>query len=200
MTLMWSLLGERGNARIRVAVSLAAEGGLRLSEICGVRVQDIDLVERRCFVSVAKSSRERYAFFGERTKSYLEVWMRQRDPGCGHDILLYNGRKRPYLSHLLRSELNRVLCTNNPANGAIGIGFDSWNFHRLRHTMLSNFASGGAGITTIMMSAGWRPTSSRCFYVKGEAVRRDYDNAMSHVPYGDPRSSDHTNLKTNEGA
>jgi integrase len=198
---MWSLLDEYGSARIRLAAALAAEGGLRLSEICGVRVQDIDLVEQRCFVSLAKSGRERYAFFRERTKIYLEAWMRERDLGCGHDILLHDVRKRPCRTGLLQSELKRVLYATNTSERANEIGVDSWSFRRLRYTMLLNLSYGGADIATVMMVGGWKSIRSECIYVGRDAARRDNDNAMSDVPDGNPRSSDDTNMKkTDEGA
>jgi site-specific recombinase XerD len=62
-------------------------------------------------------------------------------------------------------------------------GLDEWSTHRLRHTMASNLASGGASITTIMGAGRWKSVSSMMIYTKNNEAnaRRNYDDAMRRV-------------------
>lgn len=63
-------------------------------------------------------------------------------------------------------------------------GLEQWSTHRLRHTMATNLASGGAAVTTIMKAGGWESVSSMLLYtqVDPELARRGYDEAMAR-PY-----------------
>jgi integrase/recombinase XerC len=88
---VWQLLGERGNARLRFAAAAAEEAGLRIGEICSLRVADVDPIRQRLFVRLPnKGNRERWAFFSERTKRYYIEWMAERNPTCSHDYVLHN--------------------------------------------------------------------------------------------------------------
>jgi integrase/recombinase XerC len=162
MALAWTLLDGRGNARVRFAVAITQEAGLRLGEICRLRVQDIDVVAERCFVrGPNKTNRDRYSFFGNKTKQCFEAWMNEREPGCGHDALLYNTLQKPCSEGMLIEEMNRTLCKTNRGRLVNQTGFDRWNMHRLRHTWACNLVSGGADMKTVMTNGGWKLTGLR---------------------------------------
>jgi integrase len=92
----WELLNERGNARLRLASAIAEESGLRIGEICRIRLQDVDTVRRQLFVRLPnKGNEERWACFSDKTLLYYDEWMNERNPGCGHDHLLHNMRGNP---------------------------------------------------------------------------------------------------------
>jgi integrase/recombinase XerC len=163
MAFAWTLLHERGNARIRFVVAVAEETGLRLGEICRLRVQDIDVIAQRCFVRLPnKTNCERYAFFGNKTKQCFEAWVNERDPGCGHDALLYNTLQKPCSVGMLIEEMNRTLCKTHRGKLVNETGFERWNTHRLRHTMASNLVSGGADMKTVMANGGWKSYDAAC--------------------------------------
>lgn len=83
---LWHLLIERGDARVRFADDLGEDAGLRPSEICRVRISDVDLEAQRVHVRLPNSTMtERDAFIGEKTIQYFHEWMRERDANCGHD-------------------------------------------------------------------------------------------------------------------
>lgn len=184
MEFAWSLLNERGNARVRFAVAIAEEAGLRIGEICRLRVQDIDPIAQRCFVRLPnKTNCERYSHFGSKTKQYFEAWMKERDPGCGHDALLYNTLKRPCTEPTLRADVNRTLCKAYDGKQLNETGFDCWNMHRLRHTMATNLVNGGADMMTVMANGGWQSYDAACGYAAPDlhVARRGYHNAMRLV-------------------
>lgn len=184
MEFAWTLLNERGDARVRFVVAIAEEAGLRIGEICRLRVQDIDPIAQRCFVRLPnKTNCERYAHFGNKTKQSFEAWMKERDPGCGHDALLYNKHKQPCGEAMLRVDLNRTLCKTHLGQQVNETGFDRWNTHRLRHTMASNLVSGGADMKTVMANGGWKSYDAACGYAAPDlhVARRGYHEAMCRV-------------------
>jgi integrase/recombinase XerC len=184
MEFAWTLLNKRGNARVRFAVAIAEEAGLRLGEICRLRVQDIELTAQRCFVRLPnKTNCERFALFGNKTKQCFEAWMKERDPECGHDALLHNKRRKPCSKWVLTREMNRILCKTYEGRTVNEIGLERWSVHRLRHTMASNLVSGGADMKTVMDNGGWKSYDAACAYAAPDlhVARRGYHDAMRRV-------------------
>ncbi|QNI30854.1 tyrosine-type recombinase/integrase [Alloacidobacterium dinghuense] len=181
---LWELLTTRGNARLRLAAAIAEEAGLRIGEICRLRLEDLDLVRKRLFVRLPnKGNRERFAFFSEKTERYYAEWMAERDPRCKHDHLLHNTRLNPCLGAALAAEFSRVLCKTHLGRKLNEEGFDQWSTHALRHTMASNLAAAGADAMTVMQSGGWQTYEAMCGYteIDTEMARRGYDEAMKHA-------------------
>jgi integrase/recombinase XerC len=180
----WDLLHKRGNARLRLAAAIAEEAGLRLGEICRLRIQDIDLTRQRLFVRLpTKGKRERYAFFSDKTKRYYSEWMAERDPRAKHDRMLHNTRLDPCTVSTLGHEFSRVLCKTYLGKQRNEEGWDTWSTHALRHTMASNLVSAGADAATVMAAGGWKTYEAMCGYarVDDEVARRGYEDAMKRV-------------------
>ncbi|WP_221271546.1 tyrosine-type recombinase/integrase [Tunturibacter empetritectus] len=178
---IWKLLRERGNSRLRLAAAIAEEAGLRISEICRLRVADIDMVQQRIFVGLpTKTKRERLAFFSHKTAQCCDAWMRERDPECGHDYLFYNTRGNMLTCKALADEFKRVLCTTYRGKKVNDTGLDRWSTHRLRHTMATNLVSGGADAATVMAAGGWVSFDSMAGYAQVDPAvsRRGYQEAM----------------------
>ena len=177
----WKLLKERGNSRLRLAAAIAEEAGLRIGEICRIRLSDIDTKRRRLFVRLPnKGKEERWAFFSDKTLKYYKEWMKERDPNCGHDSLLHNMRGNPCLVAQLGQEFRRTLCKEIGGKKLHETGFDNWLTHRFRHTMATHLANGGADATVVMASGGWKTFEAMGRYtrVNPDVARRGYDEAM----------------------
>jgi integrase len=179
--LVWRILAERGSAKHRFAAALAEEAGLRISELCRVKIADINLKERRVFVVLpTKGKKERRPFFGEKTVRYYEEWMAERDPACGHEYVLYNLQLRPSKPTSLRRELNQVLLKQDGGTGANGEGFERWSLHRFRHTMATNLAAAGADVPLLLAQGGWASVEAMSAYIEvdDDRARHEYDEAM----------------------
>jgi site-specific recombinase XerD len=149
-----------------------------------LRVQDIDVVAQRCFLrGPNQTTRDRYGFFGNKTKQCFEAWINERDPGCGHDALLHNTLQKPFSAGMLIEEMNRTLCKTHRGRLVNETGFERWNIHRLRHTMASNLVSGGADMKTVMANGGWKSYDAACGYAAPDlhVARRGYHDAMRRV-------------------
>lgn len=181
LTTIWELLSQRGNARLRFAAAVAEESGLRISEICRLQLEDIDLASQRLFVRLPnKTMTERWAFFSSKTVHFFHEWMAERDPKTGHNHVITNMIGGPASPQSLHDEFRRTLCKTYHGQTIHEIGLDKWSTHRLRHTMASNLASAGADLATVMAAGGWVTTDSMAGYVEipVERVRRGYEEAM----------------------
>ncbi len=74
------LLIEKAHSnRDKAIISLFTESGLRLSELLGIRLDDIDWDSRTIRV-LGKGDKEGYAPFGKLTEQYLKVWLNEFQP------------------------------------------------------------------------------------------------------------------------
>ncbi len=199
----WSLAETRGSRRICLALAIGEESGLRIGEIANLRLQDVDLRKQLLYVRTPnKTNRPRYVPFGDKTKTYLDLWLRERDPNCGHDHLLHNFAGLPSTSQQIRNEFQLTMCKAGAAfRGYKRVnpdGFDQWSTHRLRHTMASRLVNGGADAATVMAVGGWRTSKSMCGYsrVNETAVQRGYDAAMKRSR--ESRSSGHKRVSLSD--
>ncbi len=182
--LMWKLLGERGNARTRFAAAAGEESGLRIGEICNLRLSDVDVRRQRFFIRLPnKTNRERWAFFADKTKRFYIEWMAERDQNCGHDFVLHNTLGDPSCPSTLSDEFKRTLCKTYEGTAIHETGFDKWSTHRLRHTMATNLASAGADAAMVMAAGGWSSPEAMGAYVRLDEnlKRREHDEAIQRA-------------------
>jgi site-specific recombinase XerD len=160
-----SFRGRRDSAIILVL----ADGGLRLAEVAGLRVIDVDIRDRVVFV-VGKGSnrsgpRRRAVPLGVKSARAVDRYLRER-------------RKHPFheLPHLWLGDRNR----QDLSNGAIvavlkrrgaeaGIVLHA---HMLRHTWASEFRTAGGEEGDLMVLGGWRSRQMLDRYGKAAADDR----------------------------
>jgi integrase len=164
---IWDLLLARGNARLCAFAAIAQEAGLRISEICNLRLSDVDMRARTLFVGTPnKTERERYAFFSDKANTYLTKWLAERDSECGHDFLFHNRAGGRLLHKSIRDEFNRTLCMTYDGRRVNEDGLVSWSIHRMRHTMASTLINNGADAATTMAAGGWVSATSMIGYIE----------------------------------
>jgi integrase len=74
-----NLLDTLNNVRDKAIISLFTESGLRLSELAGIKPNDIDCNNRTVQV-IGKGNKEALAPFGPVTEQYLRAWLREHKP------------------------------------------------------------------------------------------------------------------------
>jgi integrase len=185
MRFIWKLQEERGTPLTCAVTALGEESGIRIGEMTRIRVQDVDMVKQRVFIVLPnKTSRERYAFFSEKTMKYLKEWLAVRRPDCGHDLLFHNTLGGPCTVDSIHDAMCSVLVKQPRSRVNVHEeGMDSWSTHRLRHTMASRLTSNGADASTVMAAGGWVTAHAMTGYarVNDTAARRGYDAAMERV-------------------
>lgn len=178
---IWSLLEKHGSTQAKLAVSIGLECGLRPGEIARLKFQDIDMKKQQLYVGLpTKNGQSRTVFFSVQTNKYLQQWLKERDPECGHDRLLYGFRKLPFTRGRLHNEIAMAVCKEYRGRDRIADGFEKWSTHRLRHTFATTMANNGASAASLMALGGWRSSKAMAGYTKldPDAVRRSYAEAM----------------------
>lgn len=135
---------------LRPIIRLAAETGLRRSELVGLAWPDVDLGANTILVRVSKSGKPRQVPL---TPKAIEVLTTLRDsraptPMTGSHLVFpaYQGASRDNVSHRFK-------------HAAIKAGLPATRFHDLRHSFGSRLSRAGVPIPTIASLLGHSPTS-----------------------------------------
>jgi Phage integrase family len=109
MELIRSLVAESGDPVLQLAISIGEESGARISEVCNLRLPDVDQEKQELFVRLPKKTNtERYAPFHNRTKAALASWLEIR-PSVSHDYLLTGTNDIPLRKNTRHMAVLRML-------------------------------------------------------------------------------------------
>ena len=139
------LLGAVEPLMYRAVVMTAYGSGLRISEACSLRADDIDSKRKLIHVRDGKRARDRYVPLPDRLRNFLrEYWRQVRPPGP----FLFPGAKagRPISRHAVRDAL---------AKGIRKAGIKKRvKMHTLRHSFATHLLEGGTDIRVIQALLG----------------------------------------------
>jgi integrase/recombinase XerC len=160
--------------RDRLALELLYATGIRVSELCGLDVDDVDR-GRRVVRVLGKGSRERSVPYGAPAETALGAWLRRGRPrwvrpGSGAALLLgaRGGRIDP---RTVRGVVHRRLAA---VPGAPDLGP-----HGLRHSAATHLLEGGADLRSVQELLGHATLATTQIYthVSVERLRTSYDRA-----------------------
>ena len=165
--------GERDASLDRAWFYLLGEAGLRVSEVCNVRLGEIDLAGQRLIVHQGKYDRDRSVPLSSTLQAALRAYLPVRGEAQSDHLLIY--RRRAIKVSLIRRRLNRY---GQQAEVKISP-------HRLRHTLATRLLNVGMPITSIQRLLGHEKVDTTLIYarVHNETVRRDYDRAQARLVF-----------------
>jgi integrase/recombinase XerC len=160
--------------RDRLALELLYATGIRVAELCGLDVDDVDR-GRRVLRVLGKGRKERTVPYGVPAERALEAWLvrgrpQWATPGSGPALLLGSrgGRVDPRaVRTLVHQRLSAV-------PGAPDLGP-----HGLRHTAATHLLEGGADLRSVQELLGHATLATTQIYthVSVERLRTSYDRA-----------------------
>jgi site-specific recombinase XerD len=155
----------------RAAFYLLWQAGLRLGEVEELRLEDLDLGNRRLSVRQSKGAKDRSVYLTDTVVSALRAYQEQRGVGSSDHVFLY--RNRALCKDLIR---NRV-----KASG-LRVGVKVYP-HRLRHTCATQLLNAGCRVTSIQRFLGHKRLNTTMVYAKvhDHKVAEDYYAAMEQV-------------------
>jgi integrase/recombinase XerD len=159
---------DAGALRDRAILELLYGAGLRASEIVGVCLSDLDLINR-CVLVHGKQDKERIAPFGHRAQEALKQYLAKR---AGDSPWLFAGNKGQHLTRM------RVWQIVHKYFEQIGRRVRP---HTLRHTCATHLLEGGADLRVVQTILGHVEIDTTQIYthVTLESIRQDY---MEHHP------------------
>jgi site-specific recombinase XerD len=132
--------------RDEAVIRLMLDCGIRVAELCGLQVKDVDLDREIGFVT-GKGSKTRPVYFSSRTARALDRYLRERRKHrWAHEDALFLGERGPLTTDGAR-ELVRLRAEQ------AGIGHV--NPHRFRHTFAHDFLVSGGQERDLKRLAGW---------------------------------------------
>jgi site-specific recombinase XerD len=154
------LLNAAPNLKSMAALSVAYGAGLRASEVCHLKVTDIDSERRVIRVEQGKGSRDRQAMLSPALLELLRAWWRE-----GHRLgkMLPNGWLFPGLNPvnpLTTRQLNRM-CHSAAASAEL----EKWiSLHTLRHSFATHLLEHKTDIRVIQVLLGHKKLTTTARY------------------------------------
>jgi site-specific recombinase XerD len=176
--------------RDRAILELLYATGIRVGELCGLRLGDVDLAADTVLV-MGKGAKQRIVPFGEPARAALLDYLvkgraamlpgpsrpatatlaRRRDGADDREALFFNRRRRPMSQRDVRGMLERYrLAAGAPAGTSP---------HTLRHSYATHLLEGGADLRVVQELLGHvaLTTTQTYTHVSNERLRRVYEQA-----------------------
>ncbi|MBN1978943.1 MAG: tyrosine-type recombinase/integrase [Anaerolineae bacterium] len=163
--------GERDDRLDRAWFYLLSEAGLRISEVCDLRLSNIDLMGQRLVVRHGKQNRDRTLPLSPNLLAALKAYLPVRGEAQTDHLLIY--RQQAINLSLIDGRLRRY---GRQAHVQVSP-------HRLRHTLATRLLNEGMPITSIQRLLGHKTLSTTLIYarVHNETVQRDYERAYARL-------------------
>ncbi len=154
-----SVLSACQNLKHKALIALGYGSGLRVSEICALRVQDIDSKQMRVFVRCGKRNKDRYTILSQNTLEILRDYFRAYRPHHP-DGLLFPGWRN--LSPITPEAVNEALIKWSAVAGIR----KKVSMHSLRHSFAAHLLEDGTDLFTIKKLLGHSSISSTTVYLR----------------------------------
>jgi len=156
---------------LRAAFYLLWQGGMRLGEVEELRLEDLDLEQKRLSVRNSKGNKDRTVYLPETAIHALQAYLAVRGEGSSDHVFLY--RNAPIKKDLIRAQLKY-------AGERVGVKVYP---HRLRHTCATQLLNAGCRVTSIQRFLGHKRLSSTMIYARAhdKTVAEDYFAAMQKI-------------------
>ncbi|HEY2197682.1 MAG TPA: tyrosine-type recombinase/integrase [Mycobacterium sp.] len=164
--------------RDRAMVEAMLLGGLRRCEVLGLRLDDVNIGERRVFVSEGKGGRQRMVPVSARFFASLGDYLEHERPPASSDrlfVVLKGPRRGEPLS---AAGLDEIL------DGARGrAGLTQATCHQLRHTCFTRLREAGMALEAIQAQAGHASIDSTRIYLHlaNDWLEREYLRAAEAI-------------------
>jgi site-specific recombinase XerD len=164
-------VGTRDDYLDRGWFYLLAHGGLRLGELCDLRLDNLDLVGQRLVVREGKGKRDRVVPLSTTTVTALQDYLVVRGTAQTDHLLIF--RQRPVKPTLVQARLRRYGATVNVEVSP----------HRLRHTLATRLVNSGMDIVSIQRLLGHEELTTTMIYarVHDTTMERDFRQAMERL-------------------
>jgi tyrosine recombinase XerC len=172
--------------RDRAILELLYATGIRVGELCGLRLGDVDLAADTVLV-LGKGAKQRMVPFGEPARDALLDYLANgraamlpgadqpppstRSSGGDRDALFFNRRRRPMTQRDVRGMLERYRVAAGAPAGT--------SPHTLRHSYATHLLEGGADLRAVQELLGHvaLTTTQTYTHVSNERLRRVYEQA-----------------------
>lgn len=153
---VYKLLSVIKNLKHKAILSTVYSGGLRVSEVCRLKVSDIDSKNMQIFIRSAKGNKDRYTILSNKNLEILrEYWK-----NCGQPKeWLFPGNNPG--RHIVSRTVQKVIKSVGQRAGIT----KELTTHTLRHSFSTHMLEAGVSIFVIKVLLGHSSISSTCRYL-----------------------------------
>ena len=149
----------------KALVEFLVSSGCRVSEVAGLRVDDIDWRDRKCKV-IGKGNKERTVYFSVRAKLMLQLYIAERRVGEA----LFASSRAPY-EPLTDRGIEKMI---SKLGKRIGMERPLYP-HLMRHTFASHALNCGMELTIIQHLLGHSDPKTTLIYAEIDPIRVQYE-------------------------
>ena len=140
---------------IFMACLIALFCGLRISEVCNLKKQDIDLETGKIKIVAGKGNKDRYVMLPSKLKPIIEKWYRINDENEYFITGMFTKRySESYLSLKFRQYLEKAGLLIKTKKTSHGQQRHLYSFHTLRHTYATYLLEKGVDLYYIQRALG----------------------------------------------
>jgi len=164
------MLDSCRNNKEKLIVELLAYTGVRVSELCSIRVSDIDLENKSLKIRGGKGDKDRLVIFSDKIVPDLKKYIMEIKERKGKAEFLFPTAKSKKISPVTVERIIRNLARRAGINKKV-------TPHVLRHTFATSLLRNGADIRIIQVLLGHASISTTQIYthVDDGALRRSYE-------------------------
>ena len=169
------------NIKHKAILSLGYGSGLRASEVCALRVRDIDSSSMRVLVEDGKGRKDRYTLLSSTSLSLLREYWEVYRPHHPEGWLFLG----PYgYTHIGTSAVRSIIKT---AMAKAGLSEDAGTYHTLRHSFATHLLEDGCDLMTIKSLLGHASLSSTAIYLHVADIARNTPSPLDAITGSSPR-------------
>jgi site-specific recombinase XerD len=162
---------------------MAAQTGLRLSEITGATRKDLVLGTGAHVRVIGKGRKERCTPLAKPTATTLKSWLHEPPKGDGR-VLFPNAKGEPLTVHGVKYMLNKHAAT--AARACPSLKGKRVTVHLLRHTMALEMLQAGVDRAVIALWLGHESVETTQIYLEATLAMKEQALAKTTPPHGGP--------------
>ena len=153
------------NAKERAIIEALLSSGVRVSELCSIKLDDVDFEHMSIKVREGKGSKQRTAYFNEVAKKHLLEYLNERN--TNGEYVFYNKKRQP----LTPGGVRHILKTIEERSGTTNV-----HPHRFRRTFATGLANRGMDVQEIARLLGHANinTTMEYVYTSDEKIQNSY--------------------------
>jgi len=172
-----ALLSVLRTARDIAMIEAMLLGGLRRCEVLGLRLEDVQLADRRVFIASGKGGNQRIVPLAARFFTTLATYLGTERPAEATTSAVFVVLKGPHRGQVLTAAgLDQIL-----RGAKARAGLTRLSCHMLRHTCLTRLREAGMALEAVQGQAGHRSIESTRIYLhlSNDWLAREYHQAIS---------------------
>ena len=166
------------NPLAHLIVTLLLETGIRVSELCGLNIHDVDFKDKSARVVGGKGNKDRMVLYTEQTADVLNCWLTLRNKIIlvDEDALLVNSKGKRITPRGIQKLMDRIAEDANISKKRLSP-------HVLRHNFATGLLERGADIVSIQRLLGHANIQTTRVYleINDQTLREVYTRAQSNL-------------------